>query len=208
MDTTEGGALVEDNRSFGVGERQGSQPRMRGATQTLLSFSGVVQPLERLNFTGLGVSEPRNNLLIKVWEQYDLFRGKKGNVEDVWSKCKWCNYIYGTNITRLTQHFTCDFSLKTSPCLNYQLIRRRGLTSTFEDVVWCLRSLNFRYKNWMQGNEARLFFLQHRKKLVVLRKSQSMKKRQWHKLDGREQESPANQLEQSKTEPKKPIQHA
>ncbi|KAL2634174.1 hypothetical protein R1flu_005653 [Riccia fluitans] len=36
MDTTEGGALVKDNRSSGVGERQGSQPRMRGVTQTLL----------------------------------------------------------------------------------------------------------------------------------------------------------------------------
>ncbi|KAL2631777.1 hypothetical protein R1flu_016463 [Riccia fluitans] len=65
MDTTEGGALVEDNRSSGAGERKGSQPRMRGATQTLLSFSGVAQPLECPNFTGLGVSEPRNDLSIK-----------------------------------------------------------------------------------------------------------------------------------------------
>ncbi|KAL2643252.1 hypothetical protein R1flu_010839 [Riccia fluitans] len=74
MDTTEGGALVEDNRSFGVGERQGSQPRMRGAKQTLQPFPGIAQPLERPNFTRLGVSEPRNDLSIKVWEQYDLFR--------------------------------------------------------------------------------------------------------------------------------------
>ncbi|KAL2622763.1 hypothetical protein R1flu_002968 [Riccia fluitans] len=132
MDTTEVGALVEDNRSSGVGERQGSQPRMRGATQTLLPFPGVAYPLERPNFTGLGVSEPRNDLSIKVWEQY---------------------------------------------------------------------------KNWMQGNEARPFFLQHKKKLVVLRESRLMKKRQWHKVGGREQESPANQLEQSRTEPKEPIRH-
>ncbi|KAL2631320.1 hypothetical protein R1flu_016006 [Riccia fluitans] len=55
-----------------------------------------------------------------------------------------------------------------------------------------------RYENWMQGNEARPFFLQHKKKLVVLRESRSMKKRQWHKLGGREQESPANQLERSR----------
>ncbi|KAL2608563.1 hypothetical protein R1flu_027136 [Riccia fluitans] len=41
---------------------------MRGATQTLLPFLGVVQPLERPNFTGLGDSEPRNDLSIKVWE--------------------------------------------------------------------------------------------------------------------------------------------
>ncbi|KAL2633193.1 hypothetical protein R1flu_004672 [Riccia fluitans] len=73
MDTTEGGALVEDNKSSGVGERQGSQPSMRGAKQTLLPFPGVAQPLERPNFTGLGVFEPRNDLSIKVWEQYDLF---------------------------------------------------------------------------------------------------------------------------------------
>ncbi|KAL2645354.1 hypothetical protein R1flu_012941 [Riccia fluitans] len=112
MDATEGGTLVEDNRSSGVEERQGSQPRMRGATQTLLSFPGVAQPLERPNFTGLGVSEPRNDLSIKVCEQYDLFQGKKRNVEGVWSKCKWCNNIYGTNITRLMQHFTYDFSFK------------------------------------------------------------------------------------------------
>ncbi|KAL2611816.1 hypothetical protein R1flu_023508 [Riccia fluitans] len=65
MDTTDGGALVEDNRSSGVGERQGSQPCMRGATQTLLPFSGVAQLLERPNFTGLGISEPRNDLSIK-----------------------------------------------------------------------------------------------------------------------------------------------
>ncbi|KAL2611935.1 hypothetical protein R1flu_023627 [Riccia fluitans] len=77
MDTTEGGALVENNRSSGVGERQGSQPRMRGATRTLLPFPGVAQPLERPNFTGLGVSEPINDLLIKVWEQYNLFRAYK-----------------------------------------------------------------------------------------------------------------------------------
>ncbi|KAL2613377.1 hypothetical protein R1flu_025069 [Riccia fluitans] len=112
MDTTEGEALVEDKRSSGVGERQGSQPCMRGATQTLLPFPGIAQPLERPNFIGLGVSEPRNNLSIKLWEQYDFFRGKKRNVEGVWSKCKWCNNIYGTNITRLMQHFTCDFSFK------------------------------------------------------------------------------------------------
>ncbi|KAL2613852.1 hypothetical protein R1flu_025544 [Riccia fluitans] len=129
MDTTEGGSLVEDNRSSGVGERQGSQPRMQGATQTLLPFPGVAQPLERPNFTGLGV---------------------------------------------FSQETTC-------------------------------RS---RYENWMQGNEARPFFLQHKKKLVVLRESRSMKKRQWHKLGGRKQESPANQLEQSRTEPKEPIRHA
>ncbi|KAL2652023.1 hypothetical protein R1flu_020151 [Riccia fluitans] len=73
MDTMEGG-LVEDNRSSGVGERQGFQPHMRGATQTLLPFPSVAQPLERPNFTGLGVSEPRNDLSIKVWEQYDFFR--------------------------------------------------------------------------------------------------------------------------------------
>ncbi|KAL2652288.1 hypothetical protein R1flu_020416 [Riccia fluitans] len=66
MDTMEGGAHVEDNRSSGVGERQGSQPRMRGATQTLLPFPGVVQG--RPNFIRLGVSELRNDLLIKMWE--------------------------------------------------------------------------------------------------------------------------------------------
>ncbi|KAL2613388.1 hypothetical protein R1flu_025080 [Riccia fluitans] len=44
MDTTEGGAFVEDNKSSGVGERQGSQPCMRDATQTLLPFPGIVQP--------------------------------------------------------------------------------------------------------------------------------------------------------------------
>ncbi|KAL2632265.1 hypothetical protein R1flu_016951 [Riccia fluitans] len=185
MDTMEGGTLVEDNRPSGVGKRQGSQPRMRGATQTLLPFSGVVQPLERPNFTGLGVSQPRNDLSIKVWKQYDLFRGKKGNMEGVWSKCKWCNNISSTNITRLTQHFTYDFSLKNLSMLELPAYRRRGLTSTFKDVVPCLRSLNFRYDNWMQGNEARPFFLQHKKKLVVLRESRSMKKRQWHKLGGR-----------------------
>ncbi|KAL2633328.1 hypothetical protein R1flu_004807 [Riccia fluitans] len=76
MDTTEVGALVEDNRSSGVGERQGSQPRMRDATQTLLPFSGVAQPLERLNFTGLGVSEPRNDLSIKIRELDARQRGK------------------------------------------------------------------------------------------------------------------------------------
>ncbi|KAL2609714.1 hypothetical protein R1flu_028287 [Riccia fluitans] len=90
---------------------------MRGATQTLLPFSGVAQPLKHPNFTGLGVSKPRNDLSIKVWEQYDLFRGKKGNMEGVWSKCKWCNNIYGTNIIRLTQHFTYDFSLKNRSML-------------------------------------------------------------------------------------------
>ncbi|KAL2650136.1 hypothetical protein R1flu_018264 [Riccia fluitans] len=74
MDTTEGKTLVEDNRSSGNEERQGSQPCMRGATQTLLPFLGVAQPLERPNFTGLGVFEPRNELSIKMWEQYDLFR--------------------------------------------------------------------------------------------------------------------------------------
>ncbi|KAL2610738.1 hypothetical protein R1flu_029311 [Riccia fluitans] len=138
MDTTEGGTLVEDNRSSGVEERQGSQPRMRGATQTFLSFPGVAQPLECPNFTGLG-----------------SFQAKKRLV----------------------------------------------------DQVPCLRRLNFKYENWMQGNEARPFFLQHKKKLVVLRESRLMKKRQWHKLDGREQESPG-QLEWSKTKPKEPIRHA
>ncbi|KAL2614173.1 hypothetical protein R1flu_025865 [Riccia fluitans] len=68
MDTMEGGALVEDNRSSGVGERQGSQPRMRGATETLLPFPGIAQPLECPNFTRLGVSKPKNDLSIKVWE--------------------------------------------------------------------------------------------------------------------------------------------
>ncbi|KAL2628877.1 hypothetical protein R1flu_013563 [Riccia fluitans] len=63
MDTTEGGALVEDDRSSRIGERQGSQPRMRGATQTLLPFSDVAQPLERPNFTGLGVSEAKKRLV-------------------------------------------------------------------------------------------------------------------------------------------------
>ncbi|KAL2612844.1 hypothetical protein R1flu_024536 [Riccia fluitans] len=75
MDSMEGGARVGDNRSSGIGERQGFQPRMRGATQTLLPFPSVVQPLERPNFRGLGVPEPRSDLSIKVWEQYDLFRG-------------------------------------------------------------------------------------------------------------------------------------
>ncbi|KAL2650072.1 hypothetical protein R1flu_018200 [Riccia fluitans] len=83
MDSTEGGALVEDNRPSRVGERQGFQLHMRGATQTLLPFPGIAQPLECPNFIGLGVSEPRNDLLIKVWEQYDLFQGKKRNVEGV-----------------------------------------------------------------------------------------------------------------------------
>ncbi|KAL2622776.1 hypothetical protein R1flu_002981 [Riccia fluitans] len=137
MDTTEVGALVEDNRSSGVGERQGSQPRMRGATQTLLPFPGVAYPLERPNFTGLGVSEPRNDLSNQ-----------------------------GVGAVRFF----------------------------------------LRYKNWMQGNEARPFFLQHKKKLVVLRESRLMKKRQWHKVGGRSK-SPANQLEQSRTEPKEPIRH-
>ncbi|KAL2643657.1 hypothetical protein R1flu_011244 [Riccia fluitans] len=126
MDTTEGEALVQDNRSSGVGERQDFQPRMRGATQTLLPFPGVAQPLERLNFTRLGVSEPRNDLSIKVWEQYDLFRGKKGNMEGVWSKCKWCNNIYGTNITRLTQHFTYDFSLKNRSMPELPAYKKEG----------------------------------------------------------------------------------
>ncbi|KAL2629975.1 hypothetical protein R1flu_014661 [Riccia fluitans] len=53
MDTTERGALVEDNRSSRVWERQGSQLRMRGATQTLLPFLGIAQPLECPNFIGL-----------------------------------------------------------------------------------------------------------------------------------------------------------
>ncbi|KAL2630567.1 hypothetical protein R1flu_015253 [Riccia fluitans] len=126
MDTTEWGALVEDNRSSGVGERQGSQPCMRGATQTLLSFPSVAQPLERPNFIRLGVSEPRNDLSIKVWEQYDLFRGKKENVEGVWSKCKWCNNIYGTNITRLTQHFTYDLSLKNQSMPELPAYKKEG----------------------------------------------------------------------------------
>ncbi|KAL2624246.1 hypothetical protein R1flu_008491 [Riccia fluitans] len=55
MDSTEGGAPVGDNRSFGVGERPGSQPCMQGATQTWLPFLGIAQPLERPNFRGLGV---------------------------------------------------------------------------------------------------------------------------------------------------------
>ncbi|KAL2609745.1 hypothetical protein R1flu_028318 [Riccia fluitans] len=76
MDTTEGGALVEDNRSSEVGERQGSQPRMRGATQTLLPFPGIAQPLEHPNFIGLGVSEPRNDLSIKIQELDARQRGK------------------------------------------------------------------------------------------------------------------------------------
>ncbi|KAL2620912.1 hypothetical protein R1flu_001117 [Riccia fluitans] len=76
MDTTEGGALVEDNRSSGIGERQGSQLRMRGATQTLLPFPGVAQPLERPNFTGLGVFEPRNDLSIKIRELDARQQGK------------------------------------------------------------------------------------------------------------------------------------
>ncbi|KAL2644073.1 hypothetical protein R1flu_011660 [Riccia fluitans] len=126
MDSMEGGALVEDNRPSGVGERQGSQSRMRGATHTLLPFPGVVQPLECPSFIGLGVSEPRNDLSIKMWEQYDLFRGKKGNVEGVWSKCKWCNNIYGTNITRLTQQFTYDFSLKNRSMLELPAYKKEG----------------------------------------------------------------------------------
>ncbi|KAL2622888.1 hypothetical protein R1flu_003093 [Riccia fluitans] len=76
MDTTEGRALVEDNRSSGVGERQGSQPCMRGVTQTLLPFPSIAQPLERPNFTGLGVSEPRNDLSIKIRELDVRQRGK------------------------------------------------------------------------------------------------------------------------------------
>ncbi|KAL2629269.1 hypothetical protein R1flu_013955 [Riccia fluitans] len=79
-----------------------------------------------LNFTGQGVSEPRNDLSIKVWEQYDLFQGKKGNMEGVWSKCKWCNNIYGTNITRLTQHFTYDFSLKNRSMLELPTYKKEG----------------------------------------------------------------------------------
>ncbi|KAL2608591.1 hypothetical protein R1flu_027164 [Riccia fluitans] len=76
MDTMEGRALVEDNRSSGVGERQGSQPRMRGATQTLLPFPGIAQPLECPNFIGLGISEPRNDLSIKIRELDARQRGK------------------------------------------------------------------------------------------------------------------------------------
>ncbi|KAL2612827.1 hypothetical protein R1flu_024519 [Riccia fluitans] len=121
-----GESICKDNRSSGVGERQDSQLRMRGATQTLLPFPGVAQPLECPNFTGLGVSEPRNDLSIKVWEQYNFFRDKKENVEDVWSKCKWCNNIYGTNITRLMQHFTSDFSLKNRSMLELPAYKKEG----------------------------------------------------------------------------------
>ncbi|KAL2641618.1 hypothetical protein R1flu_009205 [Riccia fluitans] len=124
MDTTEGGALVEDNRSSGVGERQ-----------------------------GLGVSEPRNDLSIKVWEQYDLFQGKKGNVEGVWSKCKWCNNIYGTNITRLMQHFTCDFSFKNWSMPELRAYKKegsnkhiRGCSSVPEKLKLQIRELDARQR--------------------------------------------------------------
>ncbi|KAL2624152.1 hypothetical protein R1flu_008397 [Riccia fluitans] len=83
MDSTEGGTLVEDNRSSKIGERQGFQSCMQGATQTLLPFPGVAQSLEHLNFIRLGVSEPRNNLSIKVWEQYDFFRDTRIGCEAV-----------------------------------------------------------------------------------------------------------------------------
>ncbi|KAL2650213.1 hypothetical protein R1flu_018341 [Riccia fluitans] len=63
METTEGGALVEDNRSSRVGERQGSQPRMQGATQTLLPFPGVAQPLETPKFHRIGSFRAKKRLV-------------------------------------------------------------------------------------------------------------------------------------------------
>ncbi|KAL2611833.1 hypothetical protein R1flu_023525 [Riccia fluitans] len=126
MDTIEGGALVEDNRSSGVGERQGFQPRMRGATQTLLPFPGIARPLERPNFTDWEFLTAKKRLVDQGVGAVRFGRGKKGNVEGVWSKCKWCNNIYGTNIIRLTQHFTCDFSLKNRSMPELPAYKKEG----------------------------------------------------------------------------------
>ncbi|KAL2610035.1 hypothetical protein R1flu_028608 [Riccia fluitans] len=98
---------------------------------------------------GLGVLEPRSDLSIKVWEQYDLFQGQKENVEGVWSKCKWCNNICGTNITRLMQHFICDFALKNRSMPKLPTYKKersnkhiRGCSSMLEKVKLQIRELD------------------------------------------------------------------
>ncbi|KAL2633149.1 hypothetical protein R1flu_004628 [Riccia fluitans] len=205
MDSTEGGALVKDNRSSGVGERQGSQLHMRGTTQTLLPFPGVVQHLECPNFTGLGVSEPRNDLSIKVREQYDLFRGKKGNVEGVWSKCKWCNNIYGSNITRLMQHFTCDFSLKNRSMLEFPAYKKEGSNKHIQGCSFVLEKVKLQIRELDARQRGKAVLLATQEEASRASREPIMKKRQWHKLGESEQESLANQLEWSRLEPKEPI---
>ncbi|KAL3690270.1 hypothetical protein R1sor_016579 [Riccia sorocarpa] len=74
----------------------------------------------------MGVPEPRSDLSIKVWEQYELFKGFKGNSKGVWSKCKWCENVYGTNITRLTQHFTSEFAPKNKALMELPPYKKEG----------------------------------------------------------------------------------
>ncbi|KAL3688558.1 hypothetical protein R1sor_014867 [Riccia sorocarpa] len=74
----------------------------------------------------MGVPKPRSDLSIKVWEQYELFKGFKGNSKGVWSKCKWCENVYGTNITRLTQHFTSEFAPKNKALMELPPYKKEG----------------------------------------------------------------------------------
>ncbi|KAL2607531.1 hypothetical protein R1flu_026104 [Riccia fluitans] len=74
-------------------------------------------------------------------------------MESVWSKCKWCNNIYGTNITRLTQHFTYDFSLKNRSMLELRAYKKegsnkhiRGCSSVLEKLKLQIRELDARQR--------------------------------------------------------------
>ncbi|KAL3679069.1 hypothetical protein R1sor_022025 [Riccia sorocarpa] len=88
MDDEDGNDIDRGQDPGDVGQRQGhGRPHPKGdPRQSLLPFQGVGEPPRRRNFKEMGVPEPRSDLSIKVWEQYELFKGFKGNSKGVWSK--------------------------------------------------------------------------------------------------------------------------
>ncbi|KAL2632713.1 hypothetical protein R1flu_004192 [Riccia fluitans] len=84
-------------------------------------------------------------------EQFILIRGQKNNVEGVWSKCKWCGNEYAHNVTRLTQHFTSEFTPRQRGNMELSAFRIegsnkhiKGCEHTSQQLKFEIRALNNR----------------------------------------------------------------
>ncbi|KAL2649794.1 hypothetical protein R1flu_017922 [Riccia fluitans] len=130
-----------------------NNPRAPNARQTVLPF--VEPPIPRPSkYKEFGLPKPKKQLSIKIIEKFNVFRGQKNHVDGIWYKCKWCNNLYGPNVTCLTQHFTSKFAPRQRGNMELPAFKReesnkhiKGCERASEQLKLEIRAMNNRERD-------------------------------------------------------------